>query len=121
MASTPVAPARTLAVLCLASAGWGFGFGLGAPLASLWLKDAGGTKTVIGLNTAVYYLGIAVAAGAVPGMMRRWGKGCPVFGMVFSGLTVAAFPWGGSLTGWFLLRLLNGFAGAMSLIPMETL
>src|SRR5205823_819460 len=79
------------------------------------------TKTVIGLNTAVYYLGIAVAAGAVPGMMRRWGKGCPVFGMVFSGLTVALFPWGGSLTGWFLLRLLNGFAGAMSLIPMETL
>jgi MFS family permease len=120
-ARMPDAPARKLLVICLASAGWSFGFGLGAPLASLWLQDAGHTPTVIGLNTGIYYLGIALAAGAVPWLMRRLGHGCPVLGMVLSGLTVALFPWAGSLGGWFGLRLVNGLAGALSLIPMETL
>jgi MFS family permease len=112
---------RTLLALCPASLCWAFGFGVGAPLASLWLQDAGCSATVIGLNTGVYYLGIALAASLIPWMMRRWGRGCLVAGMVFSALTVALFPWGDSPGWWFLLRLLNGMAGAMSLIPMETL
>lgn len=111
---------RKLLVICLASAGWSFGFGLGAPLASLWLRDEGHSWDVIGLNTAVYYLGIALAAALVPAMMRRWGNGCPVRGMIFSGAAVALFPLGGSLANWFVLRVLNGVFGAMSLIPMET-
>jgi MFS family permease len=100
---------------------WAFGFGVGAPLASLWLRDAGCSGTVIGLNTGVYYLGTALAAGPIPWLMRRWGRGSLVTGVVASALTVAVFPWGGSLYGWFILRLLNGMAGALSLIPMETL
>jgi MFS family permease len=112
---------RLLLVLCPASLCWSFGFGVGAPLASLWLQDAGCGATVIGLNTGVYYLGTALAAGFIPWLMRRWGRGCAVAGMLMSALTVALFPWGGSLGGWFVLRLLNGMAGAMSLIPMETL
>jgi MFS family permease len=110
-----------LVVLCLAGACWAFSFGAGAPLASVWLERAGYTNTIVGLNTAVYYLGIALTAGAVPWMMRRWGRGCLAVGMVVSGLTVMAFPWGQGLPGWFLLRALNGVAGAMSLIPLETL
>jgi MFS family permease len=109
-----------LAVLCLASLGWAFSFGVGAPLASLWLQDAGCSATVIGLNTGVYYLGIALTAALVPWMVRHWGRGCVGIGMAATGLTVAMFPWGGSLFGWFVLRLLNGVAGAMSLIPLET-
>jgi MFS family permease len=114
------APARALLAICAASALWGFNFGAGAPTASLWLRDHGGSDTVIGLNTAVYYLGIALTAPLVPWLMRRGGRGCIVLGMVLSGVTVALFPWGGGLGGWFGLRLLNGVAGAMSLIPMET-
>jgi MFS family permease len=53
-------------------------------------------------------------------MMRRFGRSCPVSGFVLSAVTVALFPWGGSLLGWFGLRLLNGIGGAMSLIPLET-
>ena len=112
---------RMLLVLCPASLCWAFGFGVGAPLASLWLRDAGCSGTVIGLNTGVYYLGTALAASFIPGMIRRWGRSCLVAGMVASALTVAIFPWGDSLGWWFILRLLNGMAGAMSLIPMETL
>jgi MFS family permease len=100
---------------------WAFGFGVGAPLASLWLRDAGCSGTIIGLNTGVYYLGTALAAGPIPWMMRRWGRSSVVAGVIASALTVAVFPWGGSLYGWFILRLLNGMAGALSLIPMETL
>jgi MFS family permease len=127
--------ARPLAILCLSSALWAFSFGLGAPLASLWLWDATpsgalpglatavsvlGRDTVIGLNTSVYYVGIALAAGLVPRMMRRWGRGCAAAGMVASGLTTLGLPWSGSLGIWFGLRFLNGIAGAMSLIPLET-
>ena len=118
--SAPLRNVRTLAVLCLVSAGWAFSFGLGAPLASLWLSDAGYSDSVVGLNTGVYYLGIALTAAAVPWMMRRLGRRCPAAGFVLSGVTVALFPWGGSLFGWFILRLLNGIGGAMSLIPLET-
>jgi MFS family permease len=118
--SPPLKSARALAVLCLVSAGWAFSFGLGAPLASLWLSDAGYSDSVVGLNTGVYYLGIAVTAAVVPLLMRRLGLSCPVLGFVLSGLTVVLFPWGGSLAGWFGLRLLNGVGGAMSLIPLET-
>ncbi|HEY7315723.1 MAG TPA: MFS transporter [Gemmataceae bacterium] len=118
--SFPLRFPRTLVVLCLASAGWAFSFGLGAPLASFWLDHADYSKTIVGLNTGVYYLGIALTATAVPWMMRRYGRSCPVSGFVLSAVTVALFPWGGSLLGWFGLRLLNGIGGAMSLIPLET-
>jgi MFS family permease len=113
-------PARALLAICAAGALWGFNFGAGAPTASLWLRDHGGRDTVIGLNTAAYYLGIALTAPLVPWLMRRWGRGCIVLGMVLSGVTVGLFPWGGGLAGWFGLRFLNGVGGAMSLIPMET-
>jgi MFS family permease len=120
MAEAPVMSARQLAALCVASVGWAFGFGLGAPLASLWLQDAGASDTVIGLNTGVYYLGLAVASGAVPALMRRWGRGCPLVGVVASGFAVACFPWTQSLGAWFVIRLGNGLAAAISLIPIET-
>lgn len=106
--------------ICMASSAWAFEFGLGAPLASLWMKDAGCNSTIIGLNTSLYYLGIVLTALVVPWMMRRWGNACPIAGMVASGVTLAVFPWMTSLTGLLLLRFLNGVASAMSLIPTET-
>src|SRR5207244_1139354 len=76
---------------------WGFNFGAGAPTASLWLRDHGWDYTTIGQNTAAYYLGIALTAPLVPGMMRRRGRGCILLGMICAGFTVALFPWGGGL------------------------
>lgn len=121
MPSSCVSPARGLFVLCLISVCWSFSFGLGAPLASLWLEDAGNSDTLIGLNTGFYYLGIALAAPLVPWLMRRCGRGCIGLGMLVSGLAVAAFPWVDATWAWFALRSLNGVAGALSLIPLETL
>jgi MFS family permease len=118
--SAPLQNVRVLCVLCLVSAGWAFSFGLSAPLASLWLSEAGYSDSVVGLNTGIYYLGIAATAIAVPGLMRRLGRRCPALGFVLSAATVLLFPWGGGLVSWFVLRLINGIGGAMSLIPLET-
>ena len=112
---------RTLWMLCLASGGWAFGFGLGAPLASLWLRDAGCGARLIGLNTSLYYLGIALAAFAVPYLMRRAGRLCVVAGIVADAIVIALFPWVEALPSWVLLRVLGGIGTALSLIPMETL
>src|SRR5216683_1224661 len=112
---------RTLVVLCLASCGWAFSFGLGATLASPFLSDAGYDKTAIGLNTSIYYLGVAIAAVALPWLMRKLGRTCIVAGMLTDALTVALFPWAGGPVGWFGLRLVGGAATALSVIPMETM
>jgi MFS family permease len=120
MRTSTNAPGQTLLVICLASAGWAFSFGVASPLTSLWLKDAGCSDTVIGLNTAIYYGGLALAALAVPAVMRRFGSTCTVAGMALAGLSVACFPLGGGCCWWFGIRLVNGVGAAFSLIPMET-
>jgi MFS family permease len=111
---------RWIVPLCLSSLLWAFNFGANAPLASLWLQDAGASDTLKGLNTGTYYLGIALTAGLVPPLMRRWGAGALWLGITASALTAAAFPWGGGTWGWFALRALNGAAAALSLIPLES-
>jgi MFS family permease len=114
---------RTLVILCFAIGCWAFSFGLAAVsgLCSLWLERAGCDHSLIGLNTSIYYFGILLASAVVPWVMRRWGRWCVIAGMVVSGVSVALFPWGGGLFGWLMLRLINGVAGAMSLIPTETM
>jgi MFS family permease len=111
---------RWMAPLCVVSVLWAFSFGVNAPLASVWMQAKGCSDTLIGLSTGVYYLGIALAATGVPWAMRRWGSAALVVGVCASALTAAAFPWGGDVPGWFALRWLNGMAGALSLIPLET-
>lgn len=111
----------SLLMLGLATALWAFSFGVEAPISSLWLKDSAYSTTAIGLNTGVYYVGLALAAGFVPALMRRWDRLCIVGGMLAAGATVAAFPWGSAAWGYFVIRALNGVAGAISLIPLEML
>jgi len=114
-------PRWTLAVLCLASAGWAFSFGIGATLAAPLLADAGYDKTTIGLNTSIYYFGVAVASVALPWLPRAPGRTCVVAGMLIDAVTVALFPWASGPLGWFSLRLLGGVASALTIIPMETM
>ena len=111
---------RWLVRLCLASLFWSFTFGMNAPLSSLWMQAAGAGDTLIGLNASFYFSGTALASAFVPRLMARWGFGCLVLGMIGTGVTAAAFPWGGGAPGWFALHLLQGVCGALSLIPLET-
>jgi MFS family permease len=108
-------------MICLATAAWSFSFGLGTQAITYWLDARQASNTLIGLNHSTHYLGIALASLAVPWLTRRLGRSCAPLGMVLAGLSLAAFPWGGGLAGWFGLRLINGMAGALSLVPLETL
>jgi MFS family permease len=121
MSSPASGSRRTLAVLCLASMGWAFSFALGVEVAPLWLKDAGFSPKAIGLNTSVYYLGVALASLFVPRLLPRAGRGCVVAGMLADALATALLPWAGGAAGWFALRAAAGAATALSLIPLETL
>src|SRR5438270_13708956 len=112
---------RTLALLCVACGCWAFGFGLECPLASRWLETAGRPEGFIGLNTGTHFLGVILAGLAAPALMRRRGRGCIAFGLVVSGVAVAAFPWGGTGPGSFLLRFLAGAGGALAMVPLESL
>jgi MFS family permease len=112
---------RALFLVSLASLGWAFSFGLGAPLASLWLKDAGRGAWTIGLNTSCYYLGAALAAPFVPRLMARANRACVVGGMFLDAAATALFPLVSGDAAWHGLRLVCGAGTALSLIPMETL
>ena len=114
-------PRRRLALISVASLGWAFSFGLGAPLAALWLKQAGASGWTIGLNTSFYYLGVALVAPFLPRLMVRHNRACIIAGMLIDALTTAAFPWVSGEVAWHGLRVLGGVGTALSLIPMETL
>jgi MFS family permease len=114
--------ARSLLLICCTSGAWAFSFGLGSQVIAHWLKSLGASDTVVGLNYSFYYFGLAIASCAVPWMTRRLGpNGCATIGMIAAGITLALFPWGGSRWEWFALSFLNGGAGAMSLVPLETI
>jgi len=56
----------------------------------------------------------------VPRMIRRWGARCAAAGLALSAVSTFLLPHTATLTGWYVLRLLNGAASAMTLIPLET-
>src|SRR5262245_22879668 len=112
---------RVLTVAYLSSAAWSFTFGLGAPLAAIWLRERGCSDSAVGINAGAHYLGVVAASLIVPVLLRRWGRAAIFAGMAVSGATVAAFPWVDNAWVWFLLRLVEGMATALSVIPTETL
>jgi MFS family permease len=111
---------RGLVLICCCTAAWAFNFGLATQLSTLWLKEQGHSNTVIGLNQGLYYLGLAVVVMLVPRLLRRWGPRCAVAGLVLAALSTVLLPHAATLAAWYALRLLNGAASALTLIPLET-
>src|SRR5262249_35826923 len=112
---------RCLLRISLASLGWAFSFGLGAPLAALWLKDAGRGAGTIGVNPSCDHRGAAVGTPLVPWLMARANRGCVLWGMLLDAAATSLFPLVSGDAAWHALRLACGVGTAMSLIPMETL
>lgn len=112
---------RNLLLICLATAAWSFGFGAGSQLVSQWMHDREASSELIGWGHSCYYLGLAVASLGVPWLTRRLGPRAAALGMIACGPTLVLFPWMGGAAGWFALRLLNGAASALSLVPLEAL
>jgi MFS family permease len=112
---------RNLILICLASGAWAFGFGVGSQLVTHWLRAHHETDTVIGLNHGCHYLALALASLAVPWITRQFSMRMAALGLILCGVTLAVFPWADGPFGWFGLRLLNGAASGLSLIPLEAL
>jgi MFS family permease len=110
-----------LLLICLASGGWSFSFGVGTQIVTQWLRGRDQSETLIGLNHSCHYLGLAVASLAVPWLCRRLGSRTAGLGMLLCAASLALFPWAGGPLGWYVLRLVNGAASAMSLVPLEAL
>lgn len=114
--------AYVLLLICATCLGWAFSFGLGTQVITHWLNELDVSDTVIGVCQSFYYLGVALGSCAVPWMNRRFGPiRCAALGLVLSGVTLAVFPWTDAIWLWYSLRLLSGWAGAMTLVPLETL
>jgi MFS family permease len=111
---------KVLAVVCVACGAWAMSFGLGTQVISHWLKHEGYSDTAIGLNHTLHYVGLALGSLLAPYLLRSCGRACPILALLFSAGTLAGFPLGNTLTGYGLLRLLNGVAGALTVIPLET-
>jgi MFS family permease len=111
----------TLLLISLAGLGWAFSFGLGGSLCSLVLYNADVDAFAIGCNTALYYLGVAIASPFIPPLMARHNRLCLVLGMSLDALVTVVFPMCHGILAWHALRLLGGIGTAMSVLPMETL
>jgi len=112
---------RNLLLICLTTAAWSFGFGAGSQLVSHWMNDQQASNELIGWNHSCYYLGLAIASLGVPWLTRRLGARGAALGMIACGPTLLFFPWMDGPVGWIALRLLNGGASALSLVPLEAL
>lgn len=109
-----------LYLVSVASLGWAVSFGLLSSLAPLTMQDAGESPSTIGLNTSLYYLGVAAASPVVP-LLMRYGRWCVMIGMALDAATTMIFPIVSGAMLWHVVRFVGGVGTALSLIPMETL
>jgi MFS family permease len=117
--------ARSLLFICLTVAFWAFSFASGSQLVSLWLNSIlppETANTIIGFCHGAYYLGMAAGALATPMLMRRAGAfATVVVGLALTIVTLLPFTWTEDIWLWCVLRFVNGFGGALCVVPIETM
>ncbi|MER9496416.1 MFS transporter, partial [Mesorhizobium sp. M0320] len=64
---------RTSAVVILTAAIFGLTYGLSAPLIALELAEAGYSESLIGANSAMYAIGVLLAAPYLPRLAQQLG------------------------------------------------
>lgn len=93
---------------------FGFALGLMFPLLSLVLEKNGVSPKVIGYNTAMQPLGILIAGFVVPLMTRRFGtKPVAIAAAILTAALILTYPFIPIFWGWFVMRVIQGFAVAI--------
>src|SRR5262245_42692517 len=93
---------------------FGFAFGLMFPLLSLVMDKNGVSPNVIGYNTAMQPLGMLVAGLVVTHMTRRFGtRPVAIAAAIFTAALIVTYPFLPIFWGWFVMRLIQGFAVAI--------
>ncbi|MER8690439.1 MFS transporter [Mesorhizobium sp. M1136] len=112
---------RTSAVVILTAAIFGLTYGLSAPLIALELAEAGYSESLIGANSAMYAIGVLLAAPYLPRLAQQLGfvrlaKGA----LIASGGLFVFFPLAPFLWVWFPLRAALGAASETLFVVSET-
>lgn len=111
---------RTMAVVILTAAMFGLTYGLSAPLIALELSDAGYSEAWIGVNGAMYAVGVLMIAPFLPALLKRFGfvrlaKGA----LLAAGGLFALFPASPFFWIWFPLRAALGAASETMFVVSE--
>lgn len=113
---------RSRTAVVAAAAIFGLTYGLSAPLIALELSRRGLGETWIGVNAAMYALGVLVNAALLPYFSARWNARRIFLGALLAvALVMLAFPWA-PLLGlwlWFPLRFLMGMASESVFVMSE--
>lgn len=111
MSAVAVTAARSRAAVIGAAAVFGLAYGLSAPLLAQALQARGLGETLIGMNAAMYALGVLAVAEWLPRVAQRFGlRAVMAAALAAVALLLPAFqaaPW---IALWFPLRFLLGAA-----------
>jgi MFS family permease len=124
--SAPAAPrghgARTTQASVIAAAAvFGLTYGLSAPLIALDLSRRGLGETAIGLNAAMYALGVLAIALLLPALAGRWGpRALLAAGLAIVAVVLPGFPLSPWLLLWFPLRFLMGLGSEAVFVTSES-
>lgn len=112
---------RTSAAVILTAAIFGLTYGLSAPLIALELAEAGYSESLIGANSAMYAIGVLLAAPYLPRLAQRLGFARLAKGaLIASGGLFVFFPLAPFLWIWFPLRAALGAASETLFVVSET-
>lgn len=112
---------RTYLVLFLCALIIGIKLGTLIPLLSLILESRGYSNTEIGLNVVAQPLAVILFVRITPIIIHKIGLARSiVIAQIFTILLYFTFPLFESLTAWFIIRFLIGFAGALAWNAFDT-
>lgn len=112
---------KTYLVLFLCALIIGIKLGTLIPLLSLILESRGYSNTEIGLNVVAQPLAVILFVRITPIIIHKIGLARSiVIAQIFTILLYFTFPIFESLTSWFIIRFLIGFAGALAWNAFDT-
>lgn len=112
---------RTYLVLFLCALIIGIKLGTLIPLLSLILESQGYSNTEIGLNVVAQPLAVILFVRITPIIIHKIGLARSiVMAQIFTIILYFTFPIFESLTAWFIIRFLIGFAGALAWNAFDT-
>jgi MFS family permease len=99
----------------------GLSLGLFNPFISTFMVQHNIDDVLIGANSTVYFLVIAIGTPAVAKILRQIGlRRTMMLGFALMGLVAPLFPLTNQLSLWFIIRIFMGFACCLYLVSEQT-
>lgn len=99
----------------------GFSMGIFNPLISILMGQHGVSQLLIGINSSLYYLIIALFSPLAASLIRLYGiRPVAAAGILLTTFAASAFPNTDSLSIWFILRIVMGLGVCCYMIAGQT-